>query len=295
MMLMEKPDVTLFEVGPRDGLQNEKRLIPGSDKIKLVDLLSDCGFRKIEVTAFVSPKWVPQMADNAEVMAGISRRPGTRYAVLTPNMKGYEAAHAAEADEVAIFVSASEGFSKANINCTIAESLERNRRLADAAAADGTPVRGYVSCVTDCPFDGPTPAGNVAFAAAALRDLGCYEVSLGDTIGKGTPEAIDRMLEAVLDEIGPDRLAGHYHDTSGRALENIEASLERGLRVFDSSAGGLGGCPYAPGAAGNVATESVVAFLEEKGYSTGIDREALTVALQFARSLRNEKAEQASR
>jgi hydroxymethylglutaryl-CoA lyase len=295
MTLTEKPDVTIFEVGPRDGLQNEKRLIQAGDKIKLVDLLSDCGFRKIEVTAFVSPKWVPQMADNAEVMAGISRRPGTRYAVLTPNLKGYEAARAAEADEVAIFVSASESFSKANINCTVAESLERNRPLADAAAADGIPVRGYVSCVTDCPFDGPTPVGNVAFAVGALRDLGCYEISLGDTIGKGTPEAIDRMLEAVLGEIGPDRLAGHYHDTSGRALENIEVSLERGLSVFDSSAGGLGGCPYAPRAAGNVATESVVAFLEEKGYSTCVDREALTVASQFARSLRNEKAEQASR
>ncbi len=294
MNLTDEPDVTLFEVGPRDGLQNEKRLIPTSDKIELVDLLSECGFRKIEVTAFVSPKWVPQMADNAEVMAGISRNAGTRYAVLTPNLKGYKAARAAGADEVAIFVSASEGFSKANINCMIAESLERNRPLVDAAAADGMPVRGYVSCVTDCPFDGPTPTGNVAFAVGALRDLGCYEISLGDTIGKGTPETIDRMLEAVLGEIGPDRLAGHYHDTSGRALENIEASLERGLRVFDSSAGGLGGCPYAPGAAGNVATESVIAFLEAKGYSTGIDQEALKVAAQFARGLRNMNAQQAS-
>ena len=282
-----KEKVTIFEVGPRDGLQNEKRLIPAEDKIRLVDLLSDCGFTKIEVTSFVSPKWVPQMADNAEVMAGITRKPGISYAVLTPNLKGYEAAKAAKADEVAIFASASEGFSKANVNATIAESLERFAPIVEAAKRDGMPVRGYVSCVTDCPFDGPTPPAMVARSVAYLRDAGCYEVSLGETIGHGTPETIDAMLEAVLQEMPADRLAGHYHDTKGRALDNIAVSLERGLRTFDSSAGGLGGCPYAPGAAGNVDTMRVIEMVEERGFDTGIDRVRLAEAAAFARSLRN--------
>ncbi|MCB1421096.1 MAG: hydroxymethylglutaryl-CoA lyase [Nitratireductor sp.] len=279
--------VTIFEVGPRDGLQNEKRLIPAEDKIRLVDLLSDCGFTKIEVTSFVSPKWVPQMADNAEVMAGITRKPGISYAVLTPNLKGYEAAKAAKADEVAIFASASEGFSKANVNATIAESLERFAPIVEAAKRDGMPVRGYVSCVTDCPFDGPTPPAMVARSVAYLRDAGCYEVSLGETIGHGTPETIDAMLEAVLQEMPADRLAGHYHDTKGRALDNIAVSLERGLRTFDSSAGGLGGCPYAPGAAGNVDTMRVIEMVEERGFDTGIDRVRLAEAAAFAQSLRS--------
>ena len=279
--------VTIFEVGPRDGLQNEKRLISAQDKIRLVDLLSDCGFAKIEVTAFVSPKWVPQMADNAEVMAGIIRKPGISYAVLTPNLKGYEAAKAAKADEVAIFVSASEGFSRANVNATIAESLERFAPIVEAAKGDGMPVRGYVSCVTDCPFDGPTPPAMVARSVAWLRDAGCYEVSLGETIGHGTPESIDAMLNAVLQEMPADRLAGHYHDTKGRALDNIAVSLERGLRTFDSSAGGLGGCPYAPGAAGNVDTMRVVEMVEERGFDTGIDRVRLAQAAAFAQSLRS--------
>ena len=279
--------VTIFEVGPRDGLQNEKRLISAQDKIRLVDLLSDCGFTKIEVTSFVSPKWVPQMADNAEVMAGITRRPGISYAVLTPNLKGYEAAKAAKADEVAIFVSASEGFSRANVNATIAESLERFAPIVEAAKGDGMPVRGYVSCVTDCPFDGPTPPAMVARSVAWLRDAGCYEVSLGETIGHGTPESIDAMLDAVLQEMPADRLAGHYHDTKGRALDNIAVSLERGLRTFDSSAGGLGGCPYAPGAAGNVDTMRVVEMVEERGFDTGIDRVRLAQAAAFAQSLRS--------
>ena len=279
--------VTIFEVGPRDGLQNEKRLISAQEKIRLVDLLSDCGFTKIEVTSFVSPKWVPQMADNAEVMTGIIRKPGISYAVLTPNLKGYEAAKAAKADEVAIFASASEGFSRANVNATIAESLERFAPIVEAAKGDGMPVRGYVSCVTDCPFDGPTPPAMVARSVAWLRDAGCYEVSLGETIGHGTPESIDAMLNAVLQEMPADRLAGHYHDTKGRALDNIAVSLERGLRTFDSSAGGLGGCPYAPGAAGNVDTMRVVEMVEERGFDTGIDRVRLAQAAAFAQSLRS--------
>lgn len=278
--------VEIFEMGPRDGLQNEKRLIPAADKIALVDLLSRAGFRRIEVTSFVRPKWVPQMGDAAQVMAGIARVPGVSYAVLTPNMKGYEGAKAARASEVAIFASASEGFSRANLNATIAESLERLAPVAAAAKADGIPVRGYVSVVTDCPFDGPTPPGGVARVAAALRDLGCYEISLGDTIGQGRPETIDAMLAAVLDEMPPDRLAGHYHDTAGRALENIDASLARGLRVFDAAVGGLGGCPYAPGAAGNAATEKVAAHLAAQGYAHGLEMAVVEQAAAFAHSLR---------
>lgn len=281
--------VEIFEMGPRDGLQNEKRLIPAADKVALVDLLSRAGFRRIEVTSFVSPKWVPQMADAAEVMAAIRRAPGVSYAVLTPNMKGYEAARAARAGEVAIFASASEGFSKANLNASIAESLGRLAPVARAARADGLPLRGYVSVVTDCPFDGPTPPAHVARVAAALRDMGCYEVSLGDTIGQGRPETIDAMLSAVLDEIPATRLAGHYHDTSGRALQNIDASLARGLRVFDAAVGGLGGCPYAPGAAGNVATERVAAHLEAAGYVTGLDRRIIDEAAAMAQAMRGDQ------
>lgn len=281
------PDaVEIFEMGPRDGLQNEKRLIPAAEKIALVDMLSRAGFRRIEVTSFVSPKWVPQMADAAEVMAGITRAPGISYAVLTPNMKGYEGARAANASEIAIFGSASEGFSRANLNCTIAESLERLAPVAAAARADGVPVRGYVSVVTDCPFDGPTPPASVARVAAALRDAGCYEISLGDTIGQGRPETIDAMLAAVLDELPADRLAGHYHDTAGRALDNIDASLARGLRVFDAAVGGLGGCPYAPGAKGNVATEKVAAHLERLGHPTGLDMGIVAEAAEYAKGLR---------
>lgn len=278
--------VEIFEMGPRDGLQNEKRLIPASDKIALVDLLSQAGFRRIEVTSFVSPRWVPQMADAAQVMAGIARVPGVSYAVLTPNMKGYQGAKAARASEIAIFASASEGFSKANLNATIAESLERFVPVAQAARDDGMPVRGYVSVVTDCPFDGPTPPANVARVAAALRDMGCYEISLGDTIGQGRPETIDAMLSAVLDEIPATRLAGHYHDTSGRALQNIDASLSRGVRVFDAAVGGLGGCPYAPGAKGNVATEKVAGHLAARGFAHGLDMQVIDKAAAMARAMR---------
>lgn len=279
--------VEIFEMAPRDGLQNEKRQIPTQEKVALVDLLGRAGFRRIEVASFVSPKWVPQMADSAEVLARIRRVPGVSYAALTPNLKGYEGARAARADEVAIFASASEGFSRANLNCTIAESLERFAPVVAAARADGVPVRGYVSVVTDCPYDGPTPPQAVARVAAQLRDMGCYEISLGDTIGQGRPETIDAMLRAVLDEVPAERLAGHYHDTAGRALANMEASLDLGLRVFDAAVGGLGGCPYAPGAAGNVATEKVAARLAELGYETGLDMEVLAEAAELARRMRD--------
>lgn len=279
--------VTIFEVAPRDGLQNEPGMIATADKIRLVDLLGICGFTRIEVTSFVSPKWVPQMADAAEVMGGIERREGVSYAALTPNLRGFEAARAAGADEVAIFASASEGFSRANINCSIAESLARLGPVADAARAAGMLVRGYVSCVTDCPYDGPTDPRKVAEVAASLLAMGCYEISLGDTIGAGTPETISRMLDAVLGSVPASRLAGHYHDTGGRALDNIRTSLDRGLRSFDASVGGLGGCPYAPGAKGNVATEAVVEFVESLGFKTGIDRRRLAEAVAFAKGLRS--------
>lgn len=279
--------VRIFEMGPRDGLQNEKAMISTADKISLVDQLSDCGFDHIEVTSFVSPKWVPQMADAAEVMAGITRKPGVAYTVLTPNMRGYAGAKAARADEVAIFGSASEGFSQANINCSIAESLERFAPLVAAALADGIPVRGYVSCVIDCPYDGAVEPEAVARVAEALLAMGCYEISLGDTIGSGTPERVEAMLEAVLKVVPAEKLAGHFHDTGGRAVENVEASLKLGLRVFDAAIGGLGGCPYALGAKGNVDTIKVVERLEALGYRTGLDMEKLQTAGRFALGLRS--------
>jgi hydroxymethylglutaryl-CoA lyase len=278
--------VTIFEVGPRDGLQNERKQISTADKVRLVDELSGCGFRKIEVTSFVSPKWVPQMADAANVLADIARKPGVSYAALTPNLRGFEGALAAGADEVAVFASASEGFSRANINCSISESLERFAPVLEAAEVASIPVRGYVSCVTDCPYDGPTQPAKVAEVAAALIGMGCYEVSLGDTIGHGTPDSVGRMLDAVLDVLPPLQLAGHFHDTRGEALDNIRVALGRGLRVFDAAVGGLGGCPYAPGAQGNVATEAVVALMAELGYETGIDAEKLAEVAGFAKTLR---------
>ncbi|MEM7642201.1 MAG: hydroxymethylglutaryl-CoA lyase [Pseudomonadota bacterium] len=277
----------IFEVGPRDGLQNEARAIPTAEKVALIDLLSGAGFRRIEVASFVSPKWVPQMADAAEVLAAIQRAPGVSYAALTPNLRGYEGARAAKADEVAIFASASEGFSKANLNASIAESLDRFAPVAAAAEADGLPVRGYVSCVVECPYDGPVAPEAVAPVVAALRDLGCYEVSLGDTIGRGRPEAVDAMLSVVVQEMDAARLAGHFHDTSGQALDNVDVALARGLRVFDAAVGGLGGCPYAPGAAGNVATEAVLAHLTAAGYETGLDADIVVRAAQMAQGMRH--------
>ena len=284
-MSMAEP-VEIFEVGPRDGLQNEARAIPLGEKIALVDCLSRAGFRRIEVASFVSPKWVPQMADSGAVLAGITRAPGVSYAALTPNLRGFEAAQAARADEVAIFGSASEGFSRANINASIAEALERFAPVAEAARAAGLPLRGYVSCVVECPYDGPVAPAAVARVAAALRDMGCYEISLGDTLGRARPEAIDAMLSAVLEEIPAERLAGHFHDTSGRAVDNVDAALARGLRVFDAAVGGLGGCPYAPGAAGNVATGKLAAHLAARGYDHGLDTDVLGQAAALAQAMR---------
>lgn len=278
--------VELFEVGPRDGLQNEKVLISARDKIALVDLLSTAGFTRIEVASFVSPKWVPQMATSGEVLAGITRVPSVSYSALTPNMRGFEGAIAAHADEVAIFGSASEGFSKANINASIAESLERFAPVAAAAKAHGIPVRGYISCTVNCPYDGPTQPDQSASVAKALHDIGCYELSLGDTTGHAYPDEITAMLRAVKAAVPNAKLAGHYHDTSGRALANIEASLAQGVRVFDTSIGGLGGCPYAPGALGNVATESVAARLETLGYTTNLNPAVLERAANMALELR---------
>ncbi|MDF2996476.1 MAG: hydroxymethylglutaryl-CoA lyase [Xanthobacteraceae bacterium] len=277
--------VRIVEMAARDGLQNEKRTIATADKIRLIDLLSACGFEKIEATSFVSPKWVPQLADAAGVMAGIARRPGVTYSALTPNLRGYEAARAAKVDEVAVFASASEGFSRANINCSIAESLERFRPVIEAAKADRIPVRGYVSCVVYCPYDGPTPPGAVAAVTTALLALGCHEVSLGDTTGHGRPEEVASMLDTVLDTAEAAALAGHFHDTDGHALDNVRVALEKGLRTFDAAVAGLGGCPYAPGAKGNVDTLAVAAMLAEAGHETGLDPEALARAATFARAL----------
>jgi Isopropylmalate/homocitrate/citramalate synthases len=277
--------VRIYEVGPRDGLQNEKRLIPAHQKIELINLLSDAGFEKIEATSFVSPKWVPQLADAAEVMAGITRRKGTDYAVLTPNLKGFERAMEAGADEVAVFASASEGFSQKNINCSIAESLTRFEPLMAAATDARLPVRGYVSCVVACPYDGAVAPDAIQHVAAALKDMGCYEISLGDTIGAGRADTISRMLESVLSSVPAKALAGHYHDTGDRALGNVEASLALGLRTFDSAVGGLGGCPYAPGAKGNLSTTTLVERLDQLGFHTGIGRAALLKAETFVAAI----------
>ncbi|HJV26513.1 MAG TPA: hydroxymethylglutaryl-CoA lyase [Aromatoleum sp.] len=268
-------NVRIVDVGPRDGLQNEKQVVATETKVELIARLAEAGLKTIEATSFVSPKWVPQMGDNAEVMARIARRPGVAYPVLTPNLKGFEAALAAGAEEVAVFGAASESFSQKNINCSIAESLERFRPVTEAARAAGVKVRGYVSCVAGCPYEGAVAPEKVAEVAATLMEMGCYEVSLGDTIGSGNPANIARMLEAVLKRVPVDRVAGHYHDTYGMAAANIYASLEMGVSVFDASVGGLGGCPYAAGASGNVATEDVVWLLNGLGIETGIDLERL--------------------
>jgi hydroxymethylglutaryl-CoA lyase len=278
--------VEIFEVGPRDGLQNEARLIPTMEKVALVDRLSGAGFLRIECASFVSPKWVPQMADSDAVMAGITRMDGVSYAALTPNIKGFERAVDARADEVAVFGSASEGFSKANINASVEEGLARFVPVMEAARRADIPVRGYVSCVVECPYDGPVAPDAVARVVGALRDMGCYEVSLGDTIGRAHPQEVDAMLLKVLEEFPVSRLAGHFHDTAGRALANIDVAMAHGLRVFDAAVGGLGGCPYAPGAAGNVATEAVHDHLTALGYETGLDRTALEQAADMAREMR---------
>ncbi|WP_028238354.1 hydroxymethylglutaryl-CoA lyase [Stutzerimonas azotifigens] len=272
--------VRLVEVGPRDGLQNEQTPIAVADKVRLVDELGEAGLGYIEAGAFVSPKWVPQMAGSAEVFAGIRRRPGVVYAALAPNLKGFEAALAAGVEEVAVFAAASEAFSQKNINCSIAESLERFAPVAEAAARHGVRVRGYVSCVLGCPYDGEVAPEQVASVARELIGMGCYEVSLGDTIGVGTAGATRRLIEAVARDIPRERLAGHFHDTYGQALTNIYASLLEGLAVFDSSVAGLGGCPYARGASGNVATEDVLYLLQGLGIATGVDLDRLIAAGQ---------------
>lgn len=267
--------VRIVEMGPRDGLQNEPGELPTRIKLELIDRLGATGLSAIEATAFVSPKWIPQMADHTEVLEGIRRRPGVSYPVLTPNLKGFEAALAAGATEVAIFGAASEAFSRKNINCSIAESLERFRPVAEAAARAKVKVRGYVSCVVGCPYEGDVAPHKVAEVSGALYAMGCYEISLGDTIGVGTPARVQAMIRAVAGEVPIEKLAGHYHDTYGQALANIYASLELGVATFDSSVSGLGGCPYAAGASGNVATEDVLFMLQGLGIETGVDLERM--------------------
>jgi isopropylmalate/homocitrate/citramalate synthase len=273
--------VRMVEVGPRDGLQNEMKPVPAATKIALIDKLSASGLSVIEAGAFVSPKWVPQMADSAEVLAGIQRLPGRRYPVLVPNLKGYEAAAAAKVDEIAVFAAASESFSQKNINCSIAESIERFRPVAEAARRDRRHIRGYVSCVLGCPYEGEIAPAKVAAVSKALLDLGCEEISLGDTIGVGTPGKAQAMIEAVAAEMPRERLAVHFHDTYGQALANILAALELGIAVVDSAVAGLGGCPYAPGASGNVASEDVLYMLQGLGIETGVDLDRLAEAGSF--------------
>ena len=279
---MELPArVKMVEVGPRDGLQNESAQVPAAVKVALIERLVDAGLGVVEVGSFVSAKWVPQMADTAAVMAAIQPRPGVSYPVLTPNMRGFEDARAAGATEIAIFGAASETFSQKNINCGIAESLDRFRPVAAAARDQGIRVRGYVSCVLGCPYEGEIAVDAVAAVATALADMGCYEISLGDTIGVGTPAKAQAMIAAVARELPIDTLAVHYHDTYGQALANILAALEMGVAVVDSSVAGLGGCPYAKGASGNVASEDVLYMLDGLGIETGVDLGKLIAAGRF--------------
>jgi hydroxymethylglutaryl-CoA lyase len=273
--------VRIVEVGPRDGLQNEKTIIATADKIELIDRLSQTGLRSIEATSFVSPKWIPQLADAADVFAGIDRKAGVSYPVLVPNEKGYERARAAGAEEVAVFTAASEAFNRQNINAGIDESIERFRPVLDRARADGVKVRGYVSTVLGCPYQGEVPLADVVRVARQLHQLGCYEISLGDTIGVGTPHKARAMLQAVAGEVPLPALAVHFHDTYGQALANILACLESGVRVVDSAVSGTGGCPYAKGASGNVASEDVVYLLHGLGMQTGVDLPKLSQTGQW--------------
>jgi len=288
--------VKIVEVGPRDGLQNEPKRVPTAVKIELIHRLVEAGLPAVEAAAFVSPKWVPQMADSTEVMAGIRKESGVAFPVLVPNMQGFEAARAAGATEVAVFGAASETFSRKNINCSIAESLERFAPVVAAAKAGGMRVRGYISCAAGCPYEGEVKPKAVADLAKRLYGMGCYEISLGDTIGVGTPKKIRAMIEAVVKSIPIAKLGGHYHDTYGQALANIYASLELGVRTFDSSVAGLGGCPYAKGATGNVASEDVVYMLDGLGIETGVDMMKLFRAGQFiCRELGREPASRVAR
>ena len=273
--------VKMVEVGPRDGLQNEPVSVPAEVKVALIDRLSDAGFQVVEAGSFVSPKWVPQMADTAEVMAHIRRKPGVAYPVLVPNMKGLEAAIAAKATEVAGFAAATEAFSKRNTNCTIAESMQRQAEVCKAALGAGLRVRGYISVVLGCPYEGEVKPEAVAAVSQRLYDMGCYEISLGDTIGTGTPAKAQRMIETVAKKIPVGKLAGHFHDTYGQALANILAVMELGVATFDSSVAGLGGCPYAKGATGNVASEDVLYMLGGLGIETGVDMGRLLDAAEF--------------
>jgi len=273
---MAADQVRIVEVGPRDGLQDESRYVPVETKLRLIHRLAEAGLPVIEVTSFVSPRWVPQLADAEEIMAGLKRRSDVRYPVLVPNEKGYARARVAGAEEVAVFSAASEAFNQRNINCSIDQSFERFRPVLKQAQADGVQVRGYISCVLGCPYQGEVPIRDVVRVAEALLEAGCAQISLGDTIGVGTPEKTGRMLDAVISSVPADRLAVHLHDTYGQALANILVALDKGLRVVDSSVGGLGGCPYARGATGNVATEDVVYMLEGMGMSTGVDLKELS-------------------
>jgi hydroxymethylglutaryl-CoA lyase len=273
--------VRMVEVGPRDGLQNEAQIVPMATKVALIERLAEAGLSVVEAGSFVSPKWIPQMADTAEVLAQLRRRAGVSYPVLVPNMKGFEAARAAGVEEIAIFGAASEKFSQRNINCSIAESLERFAPVAAAARQQGMRVRGYISCVVDCPYEGPIAPQRVADVAAKLLALGCYEISLGDTVGTGTPARIQAMIERVAAVVPRERLAVHFHDTYGQALANILASLETGIATVDSSVAGLGGCPYAKGASGNVASEDVLYLLDGLGIRTGVDMARLAAAGRF--------------
>lgn len=292
---MSEP-VRIVEVGPRDGLQNEKQTVPTDVKVELIGRLAATGLRDIEATAFVSPKSVPQMADHVEVMRRIDRRPNVRYSVLTPNLKGFEAALAAGATEVAVFAAASEGFSRKNINCSIHESIDRFVPIFEAAGQSGVWVRAYVSCVIACPVDGAVAPESVARVAQRLWELGSYEVSLGDTIGVGTPDSVQRMLEAVAREVPVDKLAGHFHDTYGMGVANVYAAYRYGVRVFDSSIAGLGGCPHAKGATGNVATEDLVYLFDGLGAETGIDlKRAVQVAHWISAALGREAGSRVAR
>ncbi len=274
-------EVRMVEVGPRDGLQNEAKSVRIAAKIELIERLGEAGLSTVEAGAFVSPKWVPQMSDSAEVLAGLKRKPGVRYPVLVPNLRGYEAARAAGAAEIAIFAAASETFSRANTNCSIEESFDRFSPVVAAARRDGVAVRGYVSCVVDCPYEGPIAPAAVAGVARRLLELGCYEVSLGETIGTATPARLQSMLKTVMEAVPRDRLAVHLHDTYGQAIANLVAALELGIVVADSSVAGLGGCPYAKGASGNVASEDVLYLLNGLGVRTGVDIAKLAAAGRF--------------
>ena len=278
--------VTIVEVGPRDGLQNEKRIVATEEKLELISFLLAAGLTRLEVTAFVSPKWVPQMADHEAVLRGTSPAEGLVRSVLVPNERGTHAALEIGVEELAIFTSASESFARKNINCSIDESIKRFQPVADLARNSGVRLRGYVSCAVECPYEGAVAPHAVADIANTLADLGCTEVSLADTIGRASPDSVFKMLSAVGRKLQPQQLACHFHDTYGRALENIDVALEHGIRVFDSAIGGLGGCPYAPGAAGNLSTLLLVNHLENKGYSTDLDIAALERAEELATKIR---------